>query len=196
MVLVLRCSPTRRTSTRAIPVGNPINPPAPVDLLRLHRLPSLTMLSTSAESATRTRWWFTAAVVGAGYGVFLTVAALRLPAGAELTGQFWAQPAVKAAEAVLLAMAALAPSDRPRTPLAGRRAAVLGGGDFLLAIPWWEPSFVCGLGAFLFAHCASWARWSRWPAPTRPRVAVALVVVVGVRRPAGVVLAAAGPPTG
>jgi uncharacterized membrane protein YhhN len=25
-------------------------------------------------------------------------------------------------------------------------------GDFLLAIPWWEPSFVLGLGAFLIAH--------------------------------------------
>ena len=25
-------------------------------------------------------------------------------------------------------------------------------GDFLLAIPWWTPAFVCGLGAFLAAH--------------------------------------------
>jgi uncharacterized membrane protein YhhN len=48
-----------------------------------------------------------AAIVGAGYGVFLIVTALRLPSGAELTGQFTLQPAVKALTAVLLAVAAL-----------------------------------------------------------------------------------------
>ncbi|MDT5195435.1 MAG: hypothetical protein QOH20_2189, partial [Mycobacterium sp.] len=42
-----------------------------------------------------------AAVVGAGYGVFLIAAATSLPSGAELTGQFPGQPAVKAAAAVL-----------------------------------------------------------------------------------------------
>jgi uncharacterized membrane protein YhhN len=51
--------------------------------------------------------WMAAAVVGAGYGVLLIVTALRLPAGAELTGQFTLQPAVKALTAVLLAVAAL-----------------------------------------------------------------------------------------
>jgi len=25
-------------------------------------------------------------------------------------------------------------------------------GDFFLAVPWWTPAFVCGLGAFLAAH--------------------------------------------
>jgi len=48
-----------------------------------------------------------AAIVGAGYGVFLIVTALRLPSGVELTGQFTLQPAVKALTAVLLAVAAL-----------------------------------------------------------------------------------------
>jgi uncharacterized membrane protein YhhN len=33
-------------------------------------------------------------------------------------------------------------------------------GDFLLAMPWWEPSFVGGLGAFLIAHlCYLAALW-------------------------------------
>jgi len=93
-----------------------------------------------------------AAVVGACYGVFLIVTALRLPSGAELTGQFALQPAIKAAAAVLLAIAALThPFARERRWLV---AALLfsAAGDFLLAMPWWEPSFVLGLGAFLVAH--------------------------------------------
>ncbi len=61
---------------------------------------------TNAHRRTRALW-LAAAVVAACYGVFLIVTALRLPAGAELTGQFWLQPAVKAAAAVLLAAAAL-----------------------------------------------------------------------------------------
>jgi uncharacterized membrane protein YhhN len=93
--------------------------------------------------------WLAAAVVGAGYGVFLIVSAVRLPSGAELTGQFALQPAVKALAAVLLAVAALShPITRERrwlVPALGFSAA----GDFLLAMPWWEPSFVLGLGAFL-----------------------------------------------
>jgi uncharacterized membrane protein YhhN len=135
------------------------------------------MLSTSAESATRTRWWIIAAVVGAGYGLFLLVAALRLPAGAALTGLFWAQPAVKALMAVLLAVAALA------HPIARERRWLLGAllfsaaGDFLLAVPWWEPSFVGGLSAFLLAHLCFLGALVPLAAPTRPRVAVALVVV-------------------
>src|SRR6478735_8616875 len=105
------------------------------------------MLSTSAESATRNRWWLLAAAVGAGYGLFLLVAALRLPVGAALTGLFWAQPAVKALMAVLLAVAAMG------HPIARERRWLLGAllfsaaGDFLLAMPWWEPSFVGGLSA-------------------------------------------------
>jgi uncharacterized membrane protein YhhN len=36
--------------------------------------------------------WVAAAIVGAGYGVFLIVTAVRLPSGADLTGQFALQP--------------------------------------------------------------------------------------------------------
>ena len=49
----------------------------------------------------------TGAAVGACYGVFLVVTAMSLPVGAELTGRFALQPAVKAATAVLLAAAAV-----------------------------------------------------------------------------------------
>ena len=87
-----------------------------------------------------------------GYGLFLAATAWRLPAGAELTGQFWAQPGAKASMAVLLALAALShPIARERRWLI---AALLlsAAGDFFLAIPWWPPAFVCGLGSFLLAH--------------------------------------------
>ncbi|WP_165609214.1 lysoplasmalogenase [Mycolicibacterium peregrinum] len=96
--------------------------------------------------------WVVAAVVAAGYGVFLIVTATRLPTGADLTGQFTLQPAVKALTAVLLAAAACAhPIVRERRWLIG--ALLFSAlGDFLLAIPWWEPSFVLGLAAFLVAH--------------------------------------------
>jgi uncharacterized membrane protein YhhN len=122
--------------------------------------------------------WAAAAVVGAGYGVFVVATAARLPAGAELTGQFAGQPAVKAAAAVLLAVAALGhPFPRERRWL----VAALGfsaAGDFLLAMPWWEPSFVLGLGAFLVAHLCFLA--ALWPLARRsaPRLAAAAVIVV------------------
>lgn len=98
------------------------------------------------------RWWAAAVLVAIGYGVFLAAAAWRLPAGAVLTGQFWAQPVAKASMAVLLAVAALShPIARERRWLI---AALLlsATGDFFLAIPWWPPAFVCGLGSFLLAH--------------------------------------------
>ncbi|MDF3336213.1 lysoplasmalogenase [Mycolicibacterium septicum] len=101
----------------------------------------------------RTVWlWVAAVVVAAGYGVFLIVTASQLPRGADLTGQFTLQPAVKALAAVLLAAAAWShPIVRERRWLVG--ALLFSAlGDFLLAIPWWEPSFVLGLGAFLVAH--------------------------------------------
>lgn len=118
-----------------------------------------------------------AAVVAACYGVFLIVTAVRVSAGAELTGQFTLQPAVKAAAAVLLAVAALThPVTRERRWLV---AALLfsAAGDFLLALPWWEPSFVLGLGAFLFAHLCFLA--ALWPLVTRsaPRLAAAALTV-------------------
>jgi uncharacterized membrane protein YhhN len=121
--------------------------------------------------------WVVAAVAGAGYGVFLVATAARLPAGAELTGQFPGQPAVKAAAAVLLAIAALGhPIRRERRWLVAA-LAFSAAGDFLLAMPWWEPSFVLGLGAFLVAHLCFLA--ALWPLVARsaPRLAAAAVLV-------------------
>lgn len=127
------------------------------------------------------RLWVAAAVAGAGYGIFLVVAAVRLPAGAELTGQFPGQPAVKALMAVLLATAALLhPRPRERRWLLGALLCSAAG-DFLLAMPWWEPSFVGGLGAFLVAHLCFLAALLPLAAPSRPRaVAAALVVLACV----------------
>lgn len=99
-----------------------------------------------------TAWWAAGAAAAVGYGIFLVVTALRLPADSELTGRFPGQPAVKALMAVLLAVAAL------HHPIARERrwlvAALLfsAGGDFFLAMPGWKPSFVLGLGSFLVAH--------------------------------------------
>src|SRR6202008_4901360 len=88
-----------------------------------------------AHSRTRLLWVL-AAGTGACYGVFLIATALRLPSGAELTGQFALQPAVKALTAVLLAIAALT------HPVARERRWLIlalvfsAAGDFLLAMPW------------------------------------------------------------
>jgi uncharacterized membrane protein YhhN len=122
--------------------------------------------------------WVAAAVVGAGYGVFLVVTAARLPSGAELTGQFSGQPAVKAAAAVLLSIAALGhPVRRERRWLV---AALVfsAAGDFLLAMPWWQPSFVLGLGAFLLAHLCFLGALVPLATRSAPRLAAAGVLVV------------------
>ena len=122
--------------------------------------------------------WLAAVLVAAGYGVFLVVTALRLPSGADLTGQFWLQPAVKATAAVLLAAAALShPIVRERRWLIG---ALVGSaaGDFLLALPWWEPSFVLGLAAFLVAHLCFLAALVPLCAYSVPRLTAAAVVAV------------------
>ncbi len=130
-----------------------------------------------AHSRTRLLWVATA-VVGAGYGVFLIVTALRMPSGAELTGQFALQPAVKALTAVLLAVAALTqPVARERRWLI---AALVfsAAGDFLLAIPWWQPSFVLGLAAFLIAHLCFLAALIPLVSRSGPRLAAAAVMVL------------------
>ncbi len=96
--------------------------------------------------------WVAGGWAGIAYGVFLTIVALRSPPGAELTGVWGAQPAFKGSMALLLALAAAAhPIVRERRWLmpALLFSAV---GDVLLAVPWWAPSFVFGLGAFLLAH--------------------------------------------
>jgi uncharacterized membrane protein YhhN len=119
----------------------------------------------------------TAAIVGACYGVFLIVTALQLPSGAELTGQFALQPVAKALTAVLLAVAALT------HPIARERRWLIAGlvfsaaGDFLLAVPWWKPSFVLGLGAFLIAHLCFLAALIPLVSPTGPRLTGAAIMV-------------------
>lgn len=96
--------------------------------------------------------WVAAGWAGVAYGALLTVTALRSPPGAELTGQWMGQPALKASMALLLAFAAAGhPIVRERRWL---MPALLfsAAGDALLAIPWWSTSFVLGLAAFLLAH--------------------------------------------
>ncbi len=131
---------------------------------------------TNAHRLTRTLW-LAAVLVAVAYGVFLIATAVRLPSGADLTGQFWSQPAVKATPAVLLAVAAFThPIVRERRWLIG---ALVGSaaGDFLLAMPWWEPSFVLGLAAFLVAHLCFLAALLPLCVRSTPRLAAAAVVV-------------------
>lgn len=121
--------------------------------------------------------WLAAIVVAAGYGVFLIATALRLPGGAELTGQFALQPAVKALAAVLLAAAALThPITRERRWLVPA-LVFSAAGDYLLAMPWWEPSFVLGLGAFLIAHLCFLGALFPLVVRTKSRVAMSAVLV-------------------
>lgn len=140
------------------------------------------MVSMAGTRRTYAPWlgrlWGAAAVAGAAYGIFLLAAALVSPAGADLTGRFPGQPVAKALMAVLLAAATLwHPVLRERRWLLG---ALLfsAAGDFLLAMPWWEPSFVGGLGAFLIAHLCYLA--ALWPlaAPSPPRLVAAAVIVM------------------
>ena len=97
-------------------------------------------------------WWAAGLVAAVGYGIFLALVALRSPAGADLTGRFWGQPIAKASMAILLAVAA------SRHPIIRERRWLVAAlflsalGDFFLAIPWWKPAFVVGLGGFLVAH--------------------------------------------
>ena len=138
-------------------------------------------MTSHAHPLTRALW-VAGALAGAGYGVFLVVAALRLPAGAELTGQFTLQPAVKAMMAVLLTGAALSyPIARERRWLIPALAfsAV---GDFLLAMPRWEPSFVLGLAAFLVAHLCFLAALIPLAARSGPRLAGAAVTCAASSR--------------
>jgi uncharacterized membrane protein YhhN len=127
---------------------------------------------------TLTTWWAAGAAVAIGYGIFLAVAALRLPDNAELTGRFPGQPAVKALMAVLLAVAALwHPIVREKRWLV---AALLlsAGGDFFLAMPGWQPSFVLGLGSFLVAHFCYLGALLPLRTPTAPRLLASAVVIV------------------
>jgi uncharacterized membrane protein YhhN len=133
--------------------------------------------SPYASRSTRTLWG-AAAVVGAAYGTFLVVTALRSPAGAELTGQFGMQPAVKALAAVLLAAAALSHPVRRERRWLVPALVFSAAGDYLLAMPWWQPSFVLGLGAFLVAHLCFLAALLPLAAKMPSRVAASVVVCV------------------
>jgi uncharacterized membrane protein YhhN len=116
--------------------------------------------------------------VAVGYGIFLLITALRLPDNAELTGLFPGQPVVKALMAVLLAVGAMwHPILRERGWLV---AALLfsAGGDFFLAMPWWQPSFVLGLGSFLVAHLCYLGALLPLRGPSRPRLVASAVVIV------------------
>ncbi|BCQ09427.1 putative membrane protein [Mycobacterium heckeshornense] len=118
--------------------------------------------------------WVAAGWFGVGYGIFVTVTALRSSPGAELTGHWVAQPAFKASMALLLAVGAAAhPIVRERRWLmpALLASAV---GDWLLAIPWWSLSFVSGLASFLLAHLCFLAALI----PLARRSAVRLIAVV------------------
>jgi uncharacterized membrane protein YhhN len=125
--------------------------------------------------------WVAAGWAGVGYGVLLTVTALRSSPGAELTGQWTFQPAFKASMALLLAFAAMAhPIVRERRWL--MLALVFSAaGDALLAIPWWTASFVLGLAAFLLAHLCflgALVPLARSSAQSRPRlIAIGLMCV-------------------
>ncbi len=139
------------------------------------------MSSLRAVPAIRARWvtgwWTAAAVAGAGYAVFLGLSALGRPDGHPLTGQFPGQPAAKALMAVLLAVAAAgAPVDRERRWLIPA-LTLSAAGDFLLALRWWEPSFVAGLAAFLLAHLCFLGALLPLVSPSRPRVLAALLMM-------------------
>jgi uncharacterized membrane protein YhhN len=96
--------------------------------------------------------WVVAGWAALGYGVYLTVLALRSPPGTELTGHWVLQPPFKASMALLLTLAAAGHGQvRERRWL--MPALLLSAvGDWVLAIPWWTQSFVVGLAAFLLAH--------------------------------------------
>ena len=113
---------------------------------------SIAGMGTPYATRVVTTAWAAAGWVGVGYGIFLTVAALRSPPGEALTGQWVGQPAFKAAMAVLLAVAAAAHPILREARWLIPALMLSATGDWLLAIPWWEPSFVAGLTSFLLAH--------------------------------------------
>ena len=118
-------------------------------------------------------------VAAVSYGTFLAFVAMSLPADTALTGRFWGQPMAKASMAILLAVAASRHSIiRERRWLVP--ALLLSAlGDFFLAIPWWKPAFVFGLGGFLVAHlCYLGALVPLRGNISRARVVTAAVVIV------------------
>ncbi|ASW91035.1 lysoplasmalogenase [Mycobacterium marseillense] len=133
--------------------------------------------------------WVVAGWVALGYGIYLTVLALRSPPGLELTGHWVLQPAFKASMAFLLMLAAAGHGcvrERRWLMPALLLSAI---GDWVLAIPWWTLSFEVGLAAFLLAHLCFIAallplvpQWSsRAERPSTPRIAaVVLMCLVSI----------------
>ena len=115
---------------------------------------------------------------GAGYGIFLTVLVLRCPPGDALTGHWIGQPAFKAAMAMLLAVAAAAHPILTEARWLIPALTLSATGDWLLAIPWWEPSFTAGLAAFLLAHLCFLAALLPLAVISRPRLIGVAVVAV------------------
>lgn len=122
--------------------------------------------------------WTVAGWVAAAYGIFLTVVALRSAGGAELTGHWVGQPAFKAAMAVLLAVAAAAHPILREARWLIPALTLSATGDWLLAIPWWQPSFVAGLTAFLLAHLCFLGALLPLAAPSGGRLAGVAATVV------------------
>lgn len=109
-----------------------------------------------------TRLWVVGALIGAGYGVFLLVAAAGLPAGADLTGQFPGQPLVKALMAVLLAVAAAwLPRPRERRWLVAALLFSAAGTSCWRCRGGRRPSWAAW-ALFWWRTCVFWPRWCRW----------------------------------
>ena len=133
---------------------------------------------TNPQRLTRALW-LAAVAVAVCYGVFLVFTALRLPSGAELTGQFVAAARSQGAHPPCCWPPPRPPtrSARERRWLIGALVGVLAAGDFLLAMPWWEPSFVLGLAAFLVAHLCFLAALLPLGSSSAPRLTAAALVV-------------------
>ncbi len=127
--------------------------------------------------------WVLAGWAGVGYGVYLTVVALRFPPGVPLTGHWILQPPFKASMALLLTLAAVGhPILRERRWLMPA-LALSAAGDWLLAIPWWTLSFGLGLAAFLLAHLCFLATLIPLiprARPSNPRIATVVLVCLAV----------------
>lgn len=122
--------------------------------------------------------WVAACWAGIAYGVYLTVIALRTAPGSELTGHWVLQPLFKASMALLLAVAAAAHSVARERRWLVPALLFSAAGDWLLALPWWAMSFVLGLGSFLLAHICFLGALLPHVAPSRSRIAAAVVMVL------------------
>ncbi|MEE6177482.1 lysoplasmalogenase [Mycobacterium sp. 050134] len=127
--------------------------------------------------------WVLAGWAGVGYGVYLTVLALRSPPGVQLTGHWVLQPPFKALMALLLSVAAAGHAIVRERRLLVPAFLLSAVGDWLLAIPWFTMSFGLGLAAFLFAHLlflAALIPLIPRARPSSPRLAAVVLIGLGV----------------